>query len=158
MASIKYDKFQDLLKALVTINKDDNNDNGDINAVIETLKKKQLEKLTTITDDITNRDNLIKLTIGNPTEIVANTWYGFAKVDDVNTFDYGTYNSSQYTTDNQNLIKLYIGEEPATNCYKNFFIDNDIEITEDNVLMFRSIVYIYEGFKKLGLSIRIEKL
>ena len=46
MASIKYDKFQDLLKALVTINKDDNNDNGDINAVIETLKKKQLEKIS----------------------------------------------------------------------------------------------------------------
>ena len=144
--SVKYDKFQDLLKALVTIDIDTNNDNGDINAVIETLKKKQLEKLTTITKDITKKDNLIKLTIGNPTEIVANTWYGFAKVDDVNTFDYGTYNSSQYTTDNQNLIKLYVGEEPATNCYKNFFIVNNIEISEDNILLFRPLILIYAGW------------
>ena len=35
--SIKYDKFQDLLKALVTIDKDDNNDNTDVNAIVTTL-------------------------------------------------------------------------------------------------------------------------
>ena len=143
--SVKYDKFQDLLKALVTIDKDDNNDNTDVNAIITTLKEKQLKKLESITQQILGTDNLLKVTIGNPKEIVPNVWNGFAQIDDVNRFSYNEYDSSQYSS-NKMYIDLYVGGEPSTDCYKNFFVTNNVELSEENVLIFRPLILIFAGW------------
>ena len=149
--SVKYSNFQDLLKALVTIDIDANNDNTDKNAIVQTLKTKQLEKLQNVTKEILSETNLLKITIGNPKEIIPNTWYGFGGIDNVNTFSYNEYDSSQYTNENQNFIKLYIGEEPTTNCYKNFFTVNNVELSEENILRFRPLIHIFAGGYSKGL-------
>jgi hypothetical protein len=146
-----YNNFQDLLKDMVTVDKIDE---SNISNKIIKIKTKQAEKLKNITTSILSNSNLIKITIGNPKELDPHVLTGFIGKDKNNTLTYGKYdNSPLLTTPNKKLLDLYLGPEPTTDCYKNFFIDNDIEITEDNVLMFRPIVYMYGGFKKLGLSI-----
>ena len=145
--SVKYDKFQDLLKALVTIEKDDNNDNTDKNAIVTTLKEKQLKKLETISKDILSQDNLLKVTIGNPKEIIPNVWNGFAEIDNVNRFSYNGYDPTQYSS-NKMFIDLYVGREPETDCYKNFFVTNNVELSEENVLTFRPLILIFAGWVK----------
>jgi hypothetical protein len=148
--TVKYDKFQDLLKALTTIDTNDSSDVSDKNAFITTIKQKQLEKLTTITKDILSQDNLIKVTIGNPKEITPNVWYGFAEYDTVNTFNYSAYDVSQYTSENQDLIKLYLGEDVDL-YYKNFFEINNVELSEENILQFRPLIHIFAGGYSRGL-------
>ena len=154
-----YNNFQDLLKDMVTIDKDPKTDVSNISNQIIKLKIKQSEKLKNITTSILSNDNLIKITIGNPKELDPYVLSGFIGKDKNNTLSYKKYDSTpSLAVPNKKLLDLYIGPhpdqvDPLINLYQNFFIDNDVEITEDNVLMFRSIVYIYEGFKKLGLSI-----
>lgn len=148
--SVKYSNFQDLLKALVTVDVDANADNTDKNAIIQTLKTKQLDKLKTVTSDILNENNLLKIVIGNPKEIVPNVWYGFAGVDNVNTFTYSEYDASQYTTENQKFIKLYVGEDIDL-LYKQFFITNNVELSEENILRFRPLIHIFAGGVSKGL-------
>jgi hypothetical protein len=148
--SVKYSNFQDLLQALVTVDVDSNADNTNKSAVVQTLKTKQLDKLKSITKDILNENNLLKLTIGNPKEIVPNVWNGFAGIDDVNTFNYSEYDGSQYTTENQNFIKLYVGEDIDL-YYKQFFITNNVELNEENILTFRPLIHIFAGGLGKGL-------
>jgi hypothetical protein len=157
--TLKYDKFQDLLKEIVTVSIDTQTDQKDIGELIKELKKKQLSKLETITTEMLKADNLIKLTMGNPKEINPHVWYGLAKFDNVNTFNYGTYNSSQYTTGTtvdgiwkpgtKEYIELYIGEDIDL-YYKQFFITNNIELSESNILQFRPLILIYAGYIKNG--------
>jgi hypothetical protein len=154
--SVKYSNFQDLLKALVTIDADANNDNTEPNAIIQTLKTKQLEKLKQITTDILSDSNLLKITIANPKEIIPNVWYGFAGVDGVNTFSYNEYSESQYTTENQNFLKLYIGEDVDL-LYKQFFITNKVELSEENILTFRPLIHIFAGGYSDGLFLTKEE-
>ena len=152
-----YDNFQDLLKDIVTIDKDKNKDVSNISNQITNLKIRQSDKLKNITTSILSNNNLIKITIGNPKELDPHVLIGFIGKDRNNSLTYKKYDStSSLTTPNQKLLDLYLGPEPTTSCYKNFFIDNDIEITEENVLMFRPLVYMYAGFKKLGLSVNFK--
>jgi hypothetical protein len=149
-----YNNFQDLLKELVTVDKDSKNDVSNISNQITNLKNRQAEKLKAITTSILSGTNLIKITIGNPKEFDPHVLIGFIGKDKNNTLTYKNYdNSPSLETPNKKLLDLYLGPEPTTNCYKNFFIDNNVEITESNVLMFRPLIYIYAGFKKLALSI-----
>ena len=146
--TVKYQRFQELLQALSTINKDSNSDVTDKNSLIDTLKTKQLKKLETVSEEILSQDNLIKLTMANPKEIIPNIWYGFAKIDNVNRFDYGqNYDVSQYTTGvggTKNMIELYVGEDVDGN-YLRFFEVNDVELSEENILQFRPLIHIFAG-------------
>lgn len=146
---VKYDKFQDLLKAIVTIDKDSNNDTTSVIDMIEKLKIKQQTKLEIITKQILTSDNLIKLTIGNPKEIDSHVLFGFTGVDEYSTFKYNTYDPAQNTLTNQNLIKLYVGED-VDGYFSNFFTSLNIELSEDNILQFRSLILIYAGYRKNG--------
>lgn len=146
---VKYDKFQDLLKAIVTIDKDSNNDTTSVIDMIEKLKTKQQTKLETITKQILTTDNLLKVTIGNPKEIDSHVLFGFTGFDEYTTFKYNTYDSAQNTTENQNLIKLYVGED-VDGYYSNFFQNLNIELSEENILQFRSLILIYSGYRKNG--------
>jgi len=151
--TLKYDKFQDLLKEIVTVPIDTQNDQVDIGELIKELKIKQLTKLETITTEMLKADNLIKLTMGNPKEINPHVWYGLAKFDNVNTFNYGTYNLTTQSGDTK-YIELYVGPYVSgtsiNNEYLDFFKDLNIELNESNVLQFRPLIQIYAGYVKAG--------
>ena len=140
---VTYQKFQDLLKDIVTV-KINKTDPIVKTELLNVLKTGQVNNLISITNKILGSDNLIKLTIGNSKEISPHVWFGFADVDDINTFKYNPYNET-LQSGNVSFIKLYIGEEPITDCYKNFFVINDIELSEENVLIFRPLIQIFAG-------------
>jgi len=156
--NVVFSNFQVLLKEIVSVNKTPK-DTSDISTKIKNIQTKQGTKLTNITTSILSSDNLIKITLGNPKELDLHVLNGFVGKDENNTFKYNKYdNTPSLLVRNEKLLKLYLGPEPepfsgSTNtCYEDFFIDNDVEITEENVLLFRTIVYIYAGFKKLSLT------
>jgi hypothetical protein len=94
------------------------------------------------------------LTIGNPKEIDPYIFHGFAEINSVNKLSVGEYTG--ITSENLNLIKLYIGEEAyietetPTTYYTDFFEVNNINATEENILLFRPLVLIYAGYIKNG--------
>jgi hypothetical protein len=141
------DKFQDLLKEIVTVQKDVKNSTSN---QISILKEKQKTKLEDISKLILSNDNLIKITIGNPKEFDPHTLIGFIGVDKKNTFKYNTYKGEfdgSQSDENVDLINLYLGPEPEYGDYQDFFIDNNIEFNEENVQIFRPLIYIYAGYK-----------
>ena len=142
-SDIKHDNFQSLLKSLVTVDSK-SDDPTDVDLLLKKIKDGQVEKLKTVTQDILKENNLIKFTMGNPKEVEPYVWEGFSKVDKNNKFTYKQY----VELENQDLIKLYIGDYPdsGTNHYENFFVINDIEMTEENILQFRPLIYIYAGY------------
>ena len=146
-SEIKHDNFQSLLKSLVTVDsKSDDSTNVDL--LLKKIKDGQVEKLKTVTEEILKDNNLIKFTMGNPKEIEPYVWEGFSKVDKNNKFSYKEYNGLE----NEDLLKLYVGDYPdsGTNQYQNFFVVNDIEMSEENILQFRPLIYIYAGYVKSG--------
>ena len=148
--NVVYDKFQDLLQDLVTIPKLTTEETN-IGTQINKFKDRQVTKLKSVTSNILSNSNLVKITIGNPKEIDPHVFDGFAKVTkpNLNTFNTNEYNSSQITTGltgTTTYLKLYLGEEPVTNCYLNFFINNNIELSKENIILFRPLIFIYSGW------------
>lgn len=141
--SIKHDNFQSLLKSLSTVDSK-SDDPTNIDLLLKKIKDGQVEKLKTITQDILKIENLMKFTMGNPKEIEPYVWEGFSKVEKNNRFSYNKYDG----LDNQDLLKLYVGEYPdaGTNRYEEFFSVNNIEMSEDNILQFRPLIYLYAGY------------
>jgi hypothetical protein len=149
-SNIKHDNFITLLKEMTTIDSDGANFTI-VDDLIKSLKIKQNTKLKTITEEIISDNNLLKITLGNPKEIDAYSWAGFSELDNNMRFEVNPYDGSLYNT-NENLVKLYVGEYPDTGVdyYKQFFITNDIEPTEDNILLFRPLIHIFAGYVKTG--------
>jgi hypothetical protein len=159
-SNIKHDNFISLLKEMTTVDADGANFTI-VDDLIKSLKTKQNTKLKTITEEIISDNNLLKITLGNPKEIDAYSWAGFSELDGNMRFEVNSYDNSQYTTENQNLLKLYVGNEPeiyeiesdtwyATTYYKDFFVVNNIELNEDNILLFRPLIHIFAGYNKSG--------
>lgn len=153
-SNIKHDNFISLLKEMTTI-KIDGTESTDFDALVKSLKTKQNAKLKSITQDIIGDNNLLKITIGNPKEIDAYIWGGFSELDDNMTFELNAYNELQYTTGTtgtQNLLKLYVGGNPddSVDYYKQFFITNNVELSEDNILFLRPLIHIFAGYAKSG--------
>ena len=146
---VVYDKFQDLLKEIVTVPQDSQNDSDNKTTQILNLKTRQNNKLQNITNSILSSNNLLKITIGNPKEFDPHSLIGFIGKDTNNTFSVKPYNSATFDKD---MMILYLGPEPEVDCYKNFFIDNNVEFNEENVQIFRPLIYIYAGYKKLNLT------
>ena len=144
--NIGYQNFQDLLKEMVTLPIDSENDGDDITKIINTLRTKQKSKLETITRTILSQNNLLKITLGNPREIDIHVLEGFVGTNSGNTLNLGEFNPSQTgITSNMNYLKLYLGEEPVSKCYLNFFKDNNVELNEKNILLLRSLIYLFAG-------------
>ncbi len=147
---VQYYKFQDILKAISNIEKKSEDDGLTLPELFTELRRRQGQKLEYITKKILSNDNLIKLTLGNSKEYDTYVLHGFTKISSTNRFSVKPYLSSQLTTQNQKLIKLYIGENPesqlATNLYENFFLTNNVELNEENILTFRPLIYLYAGF------------
>jgi len=144
--NVRYTKFQDLLKEIVTIDKTTIT-NTQIDALILDLKKLQVEKLKEVTTKITSDNNKLKITIGNPKEFDLHVLYGFTKLNPINTFSYNLFNTSQLTTNNLKLIELYLSED-TNNYYRDFFQVLDVELNETNIIQFRPLIYIYAGYRK----------
>ena len=142
----KYSKFQEILADIVNITKG-TNDSNNVDTQIQNLKVKQVAKLKNITSSLINNNDLIKITIGNPKELDPHILNGFIDINKTNRFKYKPYNETNF---NQSYIDLYLGKEPEVGSYKSFFINNDVEFSEANVLMFRSLVYIYAGYVNNG--------
>ena len=150
-----YQNFQDLLKELVTVEKKTSDSSLQISDLINVIRERQIEKLKFASNLILSENNLVKVTIGNPKEIDPYIFHGFAEINNVNKFSTEPYSSTDLTTDNLNLIKLYIGEEAYTGTtpttyYTDFFNVNNIKVTEENILLFRPLVLIYAGYRKNG--------
>jgi hypothetical protein len=146
--NVMYYTFQDLLKEIVSIDKRDT-DNSNLDTLIIDLKVKQIEKLQSITNEILNTKNLIKITLGNPKEINPHVFHGFSEVDTFNKFNVDAYNVLQYNVDTESLIKLYIGEDIDTK-YQEFFAVNNVKLNEENIKMFRPLALMYAGYIKNG--------
>jgi len=142
---VSYDKFQDLLKDIVTVPKEKTDPQI---LPLDILKTKQKNKLKNITKKILSTDNLMKLTLGNAKEISPHVWYGFSNFDSVNTFKYEPYDEITQLS-NASFIKLYVGEDIDAN-YLNFFSINNVELSEENVLLFRPLIQIFAGGYKDG--------
>ena len=146
-SKVKYDNFQDLLKEIVTIGKTVT-DKDNIEGLINDFLTKQKNKLENITYDILSEDNKLKLTLGNPRELDLYVIGGFCKLDQI-SFKYNPYDYATQSV-NTKYIKLYIGEDIDGN-YLNFFSVNNIELSEDNVKIFRPLAQIFAGGYKEGL-------
>lgn len=142
----KYYYFQDLLKAIVSIDKTININTLNENTIIESFKNIQLNNLSTITSELLSNDNIIKLTLGNPKEVDSYILGGFTNVNSLN-FSVNSYSPQQVTDDNKKLIELLLGND-LENLYLDFFKYNDIELNEENINEFRPIIYMYAGFIK----------
>ena len=140
--NVYYYNFQDLLKDMCTVEKI-STDTGRTDQIIIDIKNRQKDKLSLIHTRLLSKDNLIKFTNGNPKEIDPYVINGFAEINSQNTFSYNTYNTSQISS-NSKYIELYLGED-LNNKYLQFFATNDIELSEENVLQFRSLAQIFAG-------------
>ena len=147
--NVTYDKFQYILKDLSVITKKTGDDIIGIEELINNLKDRQEESSKKITQSILDNSNIIRFTSSNPKEIDAYTFYGMANFDVLTRYSVEPYNSSDNTGTNQNLIKLYIGED-IDNYYFSFFPTNDVRLTEENILRYRPLVLIYAGYVKDG--------
>ena len=156
-SNIKHDNFIFLLKEMTTVTIL-GSDITSVDGLIKSFKTKQNEKLKSITQDIIGDGNLLKITIGNPKEIDSYAWAGLSGLDNNMRFAVNPYDEGQYTADNQKLIKLYLGGNPdmSVDYYKEFFIVNDVELNEENILTFRPLVHIFAGYAKLGNTLTKE--
>lgn len=144
--NIKYTKFQDLLKDIVTIDKKENLTN--IDDIIKYLKVNQNKKLKNITFDMLSDSNLIKLTIGNSKDVNTYVWSGF--IEQHVGIKPKPFSISQIAA-NKKFLKLYIGDDNENEIYLkylSFFSVNNIELNEENIKNYRSLVYIFAGYVK----------
>ena len=148
---LSYNSFQSLLKDIVTVN---NFTWTDVNDLRKKLYENQTKKLKTISDKIIGVDNLLKVKLGNPKELDSYYIEGFTQIAPQSTLTFNNYSSFQYTPENIDLIKLYIGEFPddGINYYEEFFEKMDIELNESNIFNLRPLILIYAGYRKNGGS------
>jgi hypothetical protein len=140
--NVFYYEFQDLLKDMSTVEKR-SSDTGRTDQVIIDIKTRQVDKIKTIHTKLLSKDNLIKFTNGNPKGIDSYVINGFANINSGSTFSYNGFSTSQISA-NSKYIDLYLGED-IDNKYLQFFATNDIELSEDNVIQFRSLAQIFAG-------------
>lgn len=153
--NVDYYQFQELLKDIVTIentyikNTYDLSKANELDKFLNEIKTRQKEKLSTIAEKIFKQNNFLKLSLGNPKELDKYVLYGFTNVNTENTIKYNTFNINDITDKNKNYIKLYLGED-LNNYYQNFFVVNDIQLNESNILTLRPIIQIYAGYVQAG--------
>jgi hypothetical protein len=147
---VKYDNFQDLLKELVSVDKEDSDTNlTTIEEKIKLIKNRQSSKFVTLTNDLLSFNNLLEVKIGNPKDLDPYIVEGFVGISG-NTLTYNNFKQST-VTNNLKYISLYVGED-IDGYYLDFFKKNNVELTEENVLKFRSLILIYAGYRKSGGS------
>lgn len=150
--NLPYNNFQSLLTEMVTVDKEDS-DTTNITDTLIYIVKKQNEKLSTITNKILGNQCLINVILQNPREINNYVIGSFTETSGIIS-NFGNYYYTQLTPETENLIKLYIGDyiDTGTTYYQTFFSDNNIELTEENIKLFRPLIYMYAGMKIDGIN------
>ena len=144
--TVEYQKFQDLLHDLVTVEKKDDDDLTNITNHLRLITSRQIEQQKYITSVMINSKNLVQLTLSNPKELNLNAIRTFIPLS-VRTYEKG-YLASQLVS-NSKFIELYLGED-MDGYYEEFFPVNDMVLNEENILHYRSIIQIYAGYRKNG--------
>lgn len=147
--TVQYDKFQDLLHDLVTVEKKDDDNLTNIEHHLRLITSRQIEQQVYVTKELVDDKNLVQLTLSNPKELNLNAIRLYTGFSD-RTYDIG-YESSQLTN-NSKYIELYLGED-MDGYYSEFFSTSDMILNEDNILHYRSIIQIYAGYRKNGGNI-----
>lgn len=145
---VAYQNFQQILAEIVKVEKLPS-DTKTHAFIQEKLHERQLAKLKSITTDMFDSDNLIKLTLGNPKEFNLNVFDKYARPSLNNPLNYGAYETTQLTTATSKLIDLYCGID-FDGKYKRFFQISNIELKEDNILELRPLILMYAGYTKAG--------
>lgn len=142
--NVKYDNFQKLLKEIVTIEK--KSENETVEQTINKIKNEQSKKLVNISEKMSESENFIKLTLGNPKELDSYVLDNYVN----NTKSFGLYDNTTQSI-NTKYIDLYVGENPTNELsYQDFFEISNIALTEENVLLFRPLILIYGGYINNG--------
>jgi len=147
-SKVKYDNFQDLLKGLLSVKKETSDEGKTFEEIVSLIKERQLQNKINITDEIVDYSNLLEIKLGNPKELDPHIIEGFVGISG-NSLRYEKYNSTQSV--NLKYIELYIGED-INGHYLDFFVKNNIELSEENVLNFRPLILIYAGYRQSGGS------
>jgi hypothetical protein len=142
---VSYSKFQDLLKRISSVAK--NSADSITDNIFDIIKTRQIEELKTLTTDILSNNNFVKIIMSNPRETDAYVLGGFTGVN-VKNFSVDAFDSSQIPGNN---IELYLGED-IDGYYLDFFSVNNVALTDENILQFRPIIYIYAGLRSKGIS------
>ena len=145
---VKYDNFQDLLKGLLSVKKETSDEGKTFEEIVSLIKDRQSENKIKLTNEIVDYDNLLEIKLGNPKELDPYIIEGFVNISG-NSLKYDRYNTSQSV--NVKYIELYVGED-ISGYYLDFFIKNNIELSEENVLKFRPLILIYAGYRQAGGS------
>lgn len=144
-----HDNFQSLLKEICSVKKESSDNLNNLPTVISKIKERQTQKLKDITAELLSQNNLLKLTISNPKEL--DTFFLSAYAGEIERqVNFGSFDATQLTTGTK-YIELYIGED-IDGYYSEFFSVSNIELSDDNIFNFRSIVKIYGGYRKSGGS------
>lgn len=144
---VKHDNFQDLLKELLSVKKEKSDDDKTFEEVVSLIKERQANNKIRLTKDILAYDNLLEIRMGNPKELEPYIVEGFVGIQG-NSLSYNGYRNSQQVQ-NLKYIELYIGED-IDGHYLDFFMINNVELSEENVLRFRSLILIYAGYIQSG--------
>ena len=147
-SKVKYDNFQDLLKGLVSVKKETSDEGKTFEELVSLIKDRQSENKIKLTDEIIDYSNLLEIKLGNPKELDPYIIEGFVGISG-NSLKYDKYSSSQ--SGNLKYIELYVGED-IDGYYLDFFVKNNIELSEENVLKFRPLILIYAGYRQNGGS------
>jgi len=145
---VKYSTFQDLLKKISSVTKNDDDSTKDIKKLLSDVKARQVTELQYLTNELLSNDNLIRFSMGNPREIDNYVLGGFTGVN-VKNFSTGTFDPSQITDNN---IELYLGKD-MDGYYEDFFISNNIQLSDDNIKQFRPLIYSYAGQRAKGIPL-----
>lgn len=145
--NVSYSNFQDLLKEISTVKKESSDDLNNLPTVINKIRNRQSDKLKDITKEMMSTNNLLKLTISNPKELDPFFLSAYSREIE-RLVDFGSFDPTQLTS-NSKYIDLFVGED-IDGYYTEFFGVSDIEVNEDNVYNFRSIIKIYGGYRKSG--------
>lgn len=147
--SIEYSKFQDILKALFSVEKLDDDDLSRVDRVARAIASRQVTKQKNVTEQIlSTKNNLIKLTTVNPKGLDLNILYGYVGVNQNQRSADGQFQSSQLI-DNSKYIELYVGED-IDGFYTEFFSLSNIELNESNVIDYKFLIHIYSGWRQSG--------
>lgn len=144
---VKHDNFQDLLKELLSVNKEPSDEGKTFEEIVGLIKERQSNNKIRLTIDILAYDNLLEVRLGNPKELDPYIIEGFVGIEG-NSLSYNTHYSTQ-EFQNLKYIELYIGED-IDGHYLDFFKTNNVELSEENVLRFRTLALIYAGYRQSG--------
>ena len=101
---VNYYNFQNLLKDIVTVNKDDD-DTDILDDNIISIIKKQNDKLIHVTNNILDDSNLVTIVLSNPREINDYVIGSFTEQSDIIS-DFGVYNSTDLNSETKKLYQI----------------------------------------------------